>query len=218
MYFKDRTDAAHKLAEKIVPKYRYENCAVVALSDGGVMIGGHLASQLHCVLSMLLAEQITLPGESTPVGSIDQSGLFTYNGMFSAGQLEEFTNEYHNHIEQQKLEKLHAMNRLLGSGGLIDPEQLRYHNVILVSDGLSNGLSLDAAVAYLKPFKLEKLIVATPFASVAAVDKMHLLADEIFCLNVLENYIDTNHYYEDNTLPPHEQIVETIKDIVLKWH
>lgn len=217
MYFKDRLQAADLLAAKIVPKYRYENCAVVALSDGGVIIASHLAAQLHCVVMMLLTEPITLPGETTPVGTIDQTGVFTYNGMFSAGQLEEFTSEYRNHIEQQKLEKLHEMNSLLGSGGLIEPAMLRYHNVILVSDGLSSGLSLDAAVAYLKPFKLERLIVATPFASVSAVDRMHLLADEIYCLNVIENYMSTNHYYEDNTLPPHEEIVGAIKDIVLKW-
>lgn len=218
MYFKNRTDAAKQLAGLVVPKYRYENCAVVALSDGGVVIAAQLAAQLHCVMMMLLTEPITLPGESNPVGTIDQSGIFTYNGMFSAGQLENFESEYRNYIEAQKLEKMHNMNGLLGSGGIIKPELLRYHNVILVSDGLTSGLSLDAAAAYLKPFKLEKLIVATPLASVAAVDRMHLLADEIFCLNVQENFMDVNHYYEDNTLPPHETIVKSIEDIILKWH
>ncbi|MDQ5971945.1 MAG: putative phosphoribosyl transferase [Patescibacteria group bacterium] len=217
MYFKSRADAAGQLAQLIVPKYRYENCAVVALSDGGVVIASNIATQLHCVLMMLLTEQITLPGENSPVGSIDQSGGFTFNGMYSAGQLEEFESEYRNNIEQQKLEKIHSMNGLLGSGGIIDADLIRYHNVILVSDGLSSGLSLDAAASYLKPYKLEKLIVATPVASIGAVDRMHLLADEIFCLSVVENYINTNHYYEDNTLPPHETIVKTIKDIVLKW-
>jgi predicted phosphoribosyltransferase len=218
MYFQSRTDAAQQLAKIIVPKYRFENCAVVALSDGGVVIASNLAAQLHCVLMMLLTEQITLPGERTPVGTIDQSGIFTYNGMFSAGQLEAFESEYRNYIEQQKLEKMHNMNGLLGSGGIIKPELLRYHNVILVSDGLSNGLSLDAAAAYLKPYKLERLIVATPLASVAAVDRMHLLADEIVCLSVVDNFMDINHYYQDNTLPPHEAIVSSIKDIILKWH
>jgi predicted phosphoribosyltransferase len=217
MYFKDRAQAAELLSQQIVPKYRYENCAVVALSDGAVIIASHLAAQLHCVLMMLLTEPITLPGEHEPVGTIDQSGIFTYNGMFSTGQLEEFAAEFRNYIEQQKTEKMHAMNRLLGSGGLIQPEMLRYHNVILVSDGLSNGLSLDAAVAYLKPYKLERLIVASPIASVPAVDRMHLLSDEIYCLDVIENYMGTEHYYEDNTLPAHEHIVDTIKDIVLKW-
>ena len=217
MYFKNRTDAALQLAAQVVPKYRYENCAVVALSDGGVVIASNLATQLHCVMMMLLTEPITLPGENNPVGTIDQSGIFTYNGLFSTGQLEAFESEYRNYIEQEKLEKLHRMNSLLGSGGIIKPELLRYHNVILVSDGLSTGLSLDAAAAYLKPYKLEKLIIVTPIASVSAVDRMHLLADEIFCLSVIENFMDVNHYYEDNTLPAHDHIVASIKDIILKW-
>jgi putative phosphoribosyl transferase len=218
MYFKNRTEAAQKLAALITPKYRYENCAVVALSDGGVVIASTIAAQLHCVMMMLLTEPISLPGETSPVGTIDQSGIFTYNGMFSAGQLEDFQSEYRNYIEQQKLEKLHHMNSLLGSGGIISPDLLRYHNVILVSDGLSTGLSLDAAAAYLKPYKLERLIVATPVASVSAVDRMHLLGDEIYCLSVLENFIDVNHYYEDNTLPSHNDIISGIKNIILKWH
>jgi putative phosphoribosyl transferase len=217
MYFKNRVEAGEKLTELITPKYRYENCAVVALSDGGVVIGNLIAQQLHCVLMMMLSEHITLPGEGNPVGTIDQSGVFTYNGMYSAGQLEEYESEYRNYIEQRKLEELHKMNGLLGSGGIIKPDLLRYHNVILVSDGLSNGLSLDAAAAYLKPYKLDRLIVATPLASVQAVDRMHLLADEIYCLSTVENFIDVNHYYEDNQLPPHETIIELIKNIVLKW-
>lgn len=217
MYFTDRSEAAQKLAKMIVPKYRYENCAVVALSDGAVVIASHLATKLHCALTMLLTEQIKVPGDNLVLGSIDQSGIFTYNGMYSAGQLEEFNIEYRNSIEQQKLEQLHKMNRLLGGDGIIDPDLLRYHNVILVSDGLPNGASLEAAAAYLKPYKLEKLIAVTPLASVAAVDRMHMIADEIYCLSVVENYMDTNHYYENNKLPPHDQIVEVIKNIVLHW-
>ena len=107
MYFKNRTEAALELAKQIVPKYRYENCAVVALSDGGVVIASNLATQLHCVLMMLLTEQINIPGESSAMGTIDQSGGFTFNGMFSAGQLEDLQGEYRNYIEQQKLEQLH---------------------------------------------------------------------------------------------------------------
>lgn len=217
MYYKSRADAGRQLAAQLVPKYRYENCAVVALSDGGVVVAAQIAAQLHCVMMMLLTEQIKLPGENDALASIDQSGIFTYNGMYSTGQLEEFSTEYHHYIEQQKLEKLHAMNRLLGGGGIIDPKLLRYHNVILVSDGLNSGASLDAAGAFLKPYKLEKLIVATPLASIPAVDRIHLLADDIVCLSVVENFMDINHYYEDNTMPSHEQIVETIKNIVMQW-
>lgn len=217
MYFNDRDQAAQQLSTLIVPKYRYENCAVVALSDGGVVIGSKLAAELHCVLMLLLTTPINLPGETTPLGSIDQSGIFTYNGMFSAGQLEYFTSEYRTYIEQEKLDKLHNMNRLLGSGGIIEPDLLRHHNVILVSDGLSSGLSLDSAISYLKPYKLNKLIIATPLASVSAVDRMHLLADEIYCLSVIDNYMNTDHYYADNTMPSQEAMIEAIKEIITRW-
>ncbi len=217
MYFKSRSEAGKLLAATLTPKYRYENCAVVALSDGGVIIGAEIAKALHCVLTMLLTEEIKLPGEHNAMAVIDQDGKFTYNNMFSAGQLEEYTGEYHTYIEQEKRERLHNMNRLLGSGGLIKREFLYGHNVILVSDGLHSALSLDAAYEFLKPIKTEKIIVATPLASVLAVDRMHIIADEITCLNVVENFMNTNHYYDNNTLPPHAKIIQTIKDIVLAW-
>lgn len=205
------------MAEKL-DHYRFENTAVVALSDGGVIVAAEIATRLHCVLTMLLTEEVHLPGESDALAVVNQDGGFTYNKMFSAGQLEDFVGEYHNYIEQEKREKFHSINQLLGEGGLIRPDLLSGHNVILVSDGLNNGLSLDAAADFLKPLRLERLIVATPLANVPAVDRMHLLADEIVCLSVPENYMNTNHYYEDNTLPSHEELVKIIESIVLSWH
>lgn len=217
MYFKNRTEAGRLIAKKLEPKYRYKNCAVVALSDGGVVVGAEIAKRLHCVLTMLLTEDITLPGELDPMAVVDQSGTFTYNKMFSAGQLEAFTGEYHSYIEQEKRKQFHAINRLLGDGGLIRRDLLYGHHVIVVSDGFKNALSLDAAVEFLKPIKTKSIVVVTPIASVPAVDRMHLAADDLVCLDVLENYMDTNHYYENNKLPTHEKIIETIQNIVLNW-
>jgi putative phosphoribosyl transferase len=217
MYFKNRNQAGQQLAAKL-KNYRYENTAVVALSDGGVIIGAEIAKALHCVLTMLLTEEIKLPGEHNAVAVVNQDGGFTYNNMFSAGQIEGFAAEYHTYLEQEKEQKFHAINRLLGEGGLIRQDLLYGRNVILVSDGLQNGLSLDAAADFLKPIKIEKLIVATPLASVPAVDRMHLMADEIVCLSVVENFMEIGHYYEDNAMPSHEDLVKTIETIVLNWH
>jgi len=216
MYFKNRNQAGQQLADKL-KDYRYENTAVVALSDGGVVVAAEIAKALHCVLTMLLMEEIKLPGEHDAVAVVNQDGGFTYNKMFSAGQIEGFTAEYHTYLEQEKEQKFHAINRLLGDGGLIRQDLLYGHNVILVSDGLQNGLSLDAAADFLKPIKIEKLVIATPLASVTAVDRMHLMADEIVCLSTVENLMDTAHYYEDNKMPSHEDLIKTIETIVLNW-
>jgi predicted phosphoribosyltransferase len=76
---------------------------------------------------------------------------------------------------------------------------------------------VDLAVEFLKPIATEKLIVAVPFASVQAVDRMHVLADDLYCLNVMEDYIDTDHYYDKQDVPDHETVLKTIEQIILKW-
>lgn len=217
MYFKSRVEAGQKLAEQIAVKYQGTPCAVVGLSDGGVMVGAQIALKLGCVLTMLLSDTIELPREDTAIAGISQNGAVTYNSAFSPGQIEEFMSEYHGFIEQEKLTKMHEMHRLVGKGGLIRKDLLRDHNVFLVSDGLSNGFSLDIAAEFLKPIHIKKLIVATPFASVQAVDRMHILADEIFCLSVIEDYISTDHYYDTQDVPEHEMVVKTIEQIVSHW-
>jgi putative phosphoribosyl transferase len=217
MYFASRMQAGRMLAGQLVPKYRYENCAVVALSDGGVMVGSQIASQLHCVLTMLLVAEINLPREPEALAGITQSGAIAYNPKFSEGEVEEMVGEYRGLVEQEKMTQMSAMNKLLGQGGLINKDLLRGHTVILVDDGLPEGFRLDVAAEYLKPIAIEKLIVAAPLASLKAVDRMHVIADEIYCLSVVEDYMDTDHYYDAHDVPDHETAVHTIENIILNW-
>ncbi len=217
MYFESRSEAGAKLAAELFEKYRYENCAVVALSDGAVLVGEQIAAALHCILTMLLVENIEVPGENLSFGGVSQNGNFTYNGMFSAGEIEEYASEYHGYLEEKKREAFQKINRLLGDGGLIDNDMLRDHTVILVSDGLDSGASLDVAVDFLKPIRIARLVVVSPVASVQAVDRLHILADELHILSVKDNYLNTDHYYNRNDIPSHEDTVAKINQIVLNW-
>lgn len=217
MYFKSRVEAGRILAEQIAKRYQGKRCAVVALNDGGVMVGAQIAMQLHAVLMLLLTESVNLPREDTPVGGIGQDGSFSYNKEFSEYELEDLVSEYHGVIEQEKLDKLQQMHRLIGRGGLLRKDLLRDHVVILVTDGLYNGFTLDIATEFLKPIEIERLVIATPLASVPAVDRMHVAADEIFCLSVVEDYISTEHYYETQDVPDHDLVIKTIEQIVSHW-
>ena len=205
------------LASQLVHKYRYENCAVVALNDGGVMVGAQVAHQLHCVLMMLLSAEIDLPREPEAIAGITSEGNFSYNQKYSSGEIDEMVSEYHGVIEQEKLVQLHKMTELLGRGGMVRKDLLKGHNVILVTDGFKSSFLLDMAMEFLKPISIERLIIATPLASVQAVDRMHIVADEIVCLDVLEELNDVDHYYDKQDIPDHETVVKTIEDIVLHW-
>ncbi len=216
-YFPSRVDAGDLIADKLEPMYRYEDCAVLALGDGAVLVGAAIAKRLHCVLNLLILEPIQLPREHEVLATINHLGGVTFNDKFSPGELEAFRSEYFSYLEQQKLEKLFAMNRMIGQGGILDKDQLYGRNIIVVSDGLQNGFSMRAAYDFLKPIKVKNVIMATPFATVSAVDQMHVMADQIICLNVLDDIISIDHYYDDASLPSKEKVIKIMEDIILKW-
>jgi len=216
MYFHSRAEAGQKLAQEL-QQYRFENAIVVALGDGAVVVGEQIAISLHCILTMLLSENVKLPGEHSPVGTVTQDGSFVYNNALSPGEIEEYYSEFHGYLDDQKREKFAIINRLLGEGGVLDSSMLREHIVILVSDGFKHGTSLSAAAELLKHIKIKRLVVVTPIASVQAIDRMHILADELHCLSVTENYISTDHYYDQNDVPTHDQIIAKINRVVHNW-
>lgn len=217
MYFESRVHAGQQLAAQLFERYRYENCAILAVSDGGVIIGEQIATQLHCVLTMLLVENIEIPGESLSFGGISQSGNFTYNSEFSQGEINEYTSEFHGYLEDQKRQAFQRVNRLIGDGGMVDYNMLRDHTIILVSDGFADSTVLDVALDFLKPIRIQRLVIAAPVASERAIDRLHVAADELHILDVKVNYFDTDHYYDNNDIPSHEETVERINKIILNW-
>lgn len=205
------------LASQLLPKYRYENCVVLALSDGGAMVGAQIAMQLHCALTLLVTEEIELPREPDALAGIAQDGSFSYNQRYSAGEIDEFVSEYYQYIEQEKMQKLQKMHRLIGQGITIRKSLLKGHHIILVSDGLRSGFTLDIATQFLKPIATESIVVATPLASVKAVDRMHIIADDLYILSVVDEYISTEHYYDKNDVPSHQVVIDTIEKLILNW-
>lgn len=217
MYFASRLQAGRTLAGRLQEKYSAEKCAIIAVSDGGVMVGAQIASQLHSVLTLLMSAEIKLPREPMAIAGITASGVLAYNHQYSQGELDEMVGEYYGFVEQEKLRNMHELNQLIGKGGTINRDLLKDRNIIVVSDGLASGFAVDLAYEFLKPIAIKKLIFAAPFASVPAVDRMHILADEIYCLNVLEDYRDTDHYYDTQDVPDHDTVLKTIERLVEAW-
>ncbi len=198
-------------------KYHSDHVVVVALSEGASIVGAQIAMEIHANMLLYLVKGIYLPGESDALAGISSAGNFSYNKMFSAGQLEEMSTEYRTHIEQQRITSRHELNILIGQEGEINPDLLRRRTVILVSDGLANGFSLDVAAEYFKTIAIKRLVIVTPLASVSAVDRMHLIGDEIACLAVTDNYMNTNHYYDDNTIPSVDDVIKIMRNISVNW-
>lgn len=216
MYFESREQAGRVLAQQLAP-YRYENCVVIGLSVGGAVVAEQIAAQLHCVMMLLITEDIDIPGESLVLGSVAQGGIFTYNSEFTEGEIDGYTSEFHGYLDERKREAFQSINRMLGKKGTMDIKMIRDRVVILVDDGLDGSSRIDVVLDFLKPVRTHKTVVAVPVATIGAVDKVHIMADELHILDVKENYINTNHYYEKNELPSTEETVRRVSEIIMNW-
>lgn len=218
MYFKSRRAAGEQLADQLYDRYRYEDCAVVSLSSPGVLVGEPIAERLHALLTMIVTENISLPGDNLVVGTVSSDGDFVYDNRLSSFEIQDYFGEFFHSIDDQKRVAFHKINRLIGDGGAFDKKHLQNRNIILVSDGLIDGSIIGAAIEYLKPVKVPRLIIAVPIVLVSVVDFIHVKADEVHVLDVKEFFIDgLNHYYDDNEVPSDEDIVRQLNESIKKW-
>jgi putative phosphoribosyl transferase len=210
MYFHDRVSVGNQLAQAL-SAYKGQPNAVIALSDGGVLVARPIAESLQAILTMLLLEPVSLPGENDTLLTVREDGNITYDEMWSPGQLEEFEMEYRTYIEQAKQQHYSQLRQALGVNCIASSDLLHDRNIILVSDGFKGSSALQAAADFLKPVKRLKLVVAVPNATPNALDEMRQLADEVVCLDTIANYFDTDHYYEENTVPAHAELVSFVE-------
>jgi len=214
MYFKNRNEAGQQIAEMLFHPYGRSKTVILALGTGGLLVGEPVALRLQIPLYMVATKNIELPGSHHErVGTVDQAGDFVYSSNLSSGQVDDYVGEYHNHIEAQKIEAMHAINRVMGSGGFVEKGALSHKNILLVSDGLKTAVDLDAIMAFLKPVEIMRLVGVAPVASIDAIDRLHILTDEIRVLSPKENYLDTNHYYEENDLPGEKEAQELLQKL-----
>jgi len=217
MYFHDRAEAGDKLADELM-KYRWENTAVMALSPGGVAVGEQIARRLHSTLSILLTSRITAPGdESLVIGTMDQTGGFTYNSMIAAGEMEEYMQDMRSYVEEEKLHQIYRMSSVVGEHGQADPAQLAGRNVIITTDGVKNGLSFDAALNFLSRVRVEKTIAAVPVGPAEVIERLHGLVDELHYLYIPESFFSVKHYYTDEQEIDPKSVVERIDNVVARW-
>ncbi len=216
-YFKSRAQAGRELAKQLM-SYANQNCAVIALNEGGVIVGAQIAMAIHANLMLLATTSIDLPREPKAIGGLTPTGAMVFNPEMPAGEREEMMVEYHNYIDQKRIEKFHELNTLIGKTGAVDRNLLKRRVVVVVADGLPDGFLLDMAADFLKPVLIKRLVLAVPVAGVQAVDRMHLLGDELHVLSVPENYINTDHYFDSNVIPDQDGLFKVMQNISLEWH
>lgn len=183
--FQDRVHAAQLLSSKL-EGYKGEECVVLAVPSGGVPVGKLLAKRLFTPFDIILVRKLQIPwNKEAGFGALSWDGDVVLNEALMR----------HVHLTDKDIEESigHARaeleRRMKKFRGDAPFSELRGKVVILVDDGLASGFTMLAAIRSVRKKEPRKVIVAVPTASTPALKLVEREADEVFCLNIRDEFM-----------------------------
>jgi len=91
--------------------------------------------------------------------------------------------------------------------GTLEMPDLKGKTVILVDDGIATGVTIQAAVRYLKTFRPQKLVIAVPVGAPDSVKKLQKEVDEVICLYTPDNFNAVGQWYQEFDQTSDEEVL-----------
>ncbi len=179
VHFADRMTAGRQLAQLLL-RDRDSRALVLALPPGGVVVAGEIARALRLSLDVLVAHEIVIrPYPALVAGGLSEGGGLCLNRAIfrlPGASLNAFWRE-----ARRSAREIAALVALYRQGRALPSLQRR--SVILVDDGLGDGLVQLAALAALRRMHAARCVVATPLATPAAIQRVARRADLVVALD-----------------------------------
>lgn len=208
MIFKNRRDAAEKLAPRLMHYKDRNDVIVLALPRGGVVTGNEIAKALRCNLDIIIVRKIGFPGQpELAIGAVSETGSVFLNEEIIS--LYRVPREYINAEIKRQQEEILRRKSLYRQGRGIPP--LEGKSVILVDDGVATGATMKAAIMAIKAEKVSRLVVAVPVAPPDTAEEIKMMVDEWVCLDTPYYFTSVGAFYEDFSQVSNSDVAELLK-------
>ena len=202
--FKDREEAARLLAEKL-KHLKSEDLVVLAIPRGGVVVGKILAQTLKCPLSVMVVRKLGAPGNpELAIGAVGPDGVSIIDW-----ELARQTGADNDYIEDMIAEKKREIEERLKIFQKKPPD-LANKVVILTDDGIATGATTEAAIAWIKMQKPNKIVLAVPVAPPETVEKFKNLVDELFVLEMPAFFSAVGQFYQEFPQIEDEEVIQLL--------
>jgi len=208
MLFRDRVEAGQLLSQRL-RRFRDEDCMVMSIPRGGVVVGCEVARAICAPLDVVVARKLGAPGEpELAIGAVVTWGDGRILDQAAVGYLG-VTPAYIDRETQAQLEEVER--RLMAYRGSVEPPDLAGKTALLVDDGIATGYTVLAAIQGVRALNPTSVVVAAPVASVEAAQRISSEADEFVCLVTPSPFLAVGNWYADFGQVTDEEVVGLLR-------
>ncbi|MFC7225788.1 phosphoribosyltransferase family protein [Salinirubellus salinus] len=193
--FSDRTDAGHRLGERLV-ELGVETDVVLAVPRGGLPVGRAVADALGAPLDVVAARKLGAPGNAElAIGAVAADGTVWLNDPLVAelGIGEAYVEDAVEHergVAEGKLQRYREGR---------PPLDLQGRQVVVVDDGVATGATTIACLRQVREAGAARVVLAVPVGPPDTVARLGREADEVVCLATPERFGAVGRFYDSFT-------------------
>ncbi len=195
--FKDRFDGGIKLAS-LLKEYENQNVVLIAIPRGGVPVGYEIAKKLNASLNIIAARKIGHPkNPEFGIGAISENGIIILNQLVPENIIKKEEKELKRRI------KIFRQNKSLS--------YIKGRQVILVDDGVAQGVTAIAAIKALKKLEPKSIIFAAPICARQSLHKIEREVEKVVCLITSSSFKSIGEFYENFEQITDEEVISLIQ-------
>lgn len=202
--FRDRTDAALQLAERLM-KYKGQDIVVLAIPKGGLPLGAVIAKALNAPLDVALSKKIGHPyNREYAIGAVSlENVVLTDDHGVAKSYISEETERIRKKL-QSRFEMYHR-NRA--------PISLKGKIIVIVDDGIATGNTIKVTAQLVQSQHPKKTMVAVPVAPRGAIQNLQdsKYIDEVICLLTPHNFHAVGQFYSEFDQVSEEEAIKLME-------